>query len=261
MYDLLLGNVGVTFPNKGLPTSIEHVQYSRRSKVTAPHSVLDLLGVNRQIHDEAEGIFYRQNDLVFRSPARLQTFISTLGNRRLDALRSLTFFYTESQAKTTTYRLDFMESTISTLRLLRGLRKLHLLIKQPSYHWKAVLTDLDHAECHPARLDGISGLFKFRNLEDLQVLGPHTVNRKRYNEMSVVAGVKRLDGIFRHFNQGLRLAQKGQIFSELYTNKDWADKESWPALGTETSTCGRMKGCSCGQSGDDEKSVENGGSG
>lgn len=216
--------------------------------MTAPNSVLDILCVNRQVKDEAEGIFYRQNDLVFQSPARLQTFLSTLGMRRLGALRSLTFFYNESQVKTATYRLDFMEATISTLRLLRGLRKLRVLIKQPSYQWKPVLTSLGYAECHPARLDGLDALFKFRDLEDLQVLGPHTVNMLCHTGLRVVGGVKRLDAIFRHFNHGLRLAQKGQIFPELYLNKDWADEETWPALGTETSLCGRTKGCSCEQS-------------
>lgn len=187
---MLMGNVGVVFPDKCVPTSVEHVHHSKRSKVVAPHSVLDILCVNRQIHDEAQGIFYRQNGLVFQSPARLQTFISTLGLRRLDALRSLSFFYTESQAKTATYRLDFMEATISTVRLLRGLRKLHVLIKQPRYFWTPVLTGLSHAECHPARLDGLDALFKFRNLEDLQVLGPHTVNRLHHTGVKYAAGIQ-----------------------------------------------------------------------
>lgn len=256
-----MGKIGVTFPDKCHPTSVERAHHSRRSKVTAPHSVLDILCVNRQIHDEADGIFYRQNDLVFQSPARLQTFISTLGMRRLDALRSLNFFYTESQARTATYRLDFMEATITTLRLLQGLRKVHVFIKQPRYSWTPVLEDLGHAECHPARIDGINALFKFRNLEDLQVLGPHTVNGQLHTGVRVVEGVKRLDAVFRHFNHGLRLAQKGHIFSELYKNKDWADEEYWPALGTETSTYGLSKGCSCEKSSDDDESGESVGSG
>ena len=67
----------------------------------------------------------------------------------------------------------------------------------------------------------------------------------------VVAGVKRLDAIFRHFNYGLRLAQKGRVVSELYTNEDWADEEDWPALETETSICGLSRGCLCGQSSDE----------
>jgi hypothetical protein len=254
---MLLGNVGVTFPDKSHPILFG----SRRSKITEPHSVLELLCVSRQIHDEARGIFYSQNDLIFQTPARLQTFISTLGNERLHALRSLTFFYTASQTKISSYRLDFMEATLSTLRLLRGLRKLHVLIKVPGYYWKPVLTDLDHAECHPARLDGIDALFKFRNLEDLQVLGPHNVNRQRYSGARLVEGMKRLDAIFRHFNHGLCLAQKGQIFSELYKNKNWADDDEWPVLGTETSTCGLTKGCSCGQSSDGGGVVEVAGSG
>ena len=245
---------GATFLEKGRPTSVECLPSSKRSRAIAPHSVLDLLCVNRQIHDEAETVFYRQNDLVFPSPARLQNVISSLGLRRIDALRSLTIVYKGAQVGFPTDGFTLMETTLSTLRFFRGLRKLHVLITEPYNRgrgWSPHLYELNHNECHPARLDGASYLFKLRNLDDLQVFGPHTKKNRHDDDPNSVEGVRRLDARFRHFNHGLRLAQKGQIFTELYTNKDWADKRIWPALGTATSICGTSKGCSCGQSSDD----------
>lgn len=50
----------------------------------------------------------------------------------------------------------------------------------------------------------------------------------------------------RHFNYGLQLAQMGVVVHELYAEKDWRDKKSWPAL--QGSDCGLHKGCSCGVS-------------
>ena len=257
VYDMLMANPGVTFPDRGRPTSVKHLHHSKRSVVLAPSSVLDFLCVSRQVHDEAEGVFYSRNDLVFTTPAGLQSFISTLGPRRLDALRSLTFFYKESRVGNKADGLPLMEATLSILRFLRGLRKLHILVPEPEPphgRWKPVPHDLDWTQCHPAQLEGASYLFKFRNLEDLQVFGPHSVRRQDHTGEDVVAGVKELDAIFRHFNHGLRLAQEGRIFSELYMNESWADRGRWPALGTETSICGPRNGCLCGMSSDDDGS-------
>lgn len=260
MYDILMVNPGVTLPTRGRPTSVKHVHPFKRGMMLAPSSVLELLRGNHQIHGEAEGVFYSGNNFVFPTPAGLQSFISTLGLGRLDVLRSLTFFYKEGRVGNKPDGLTLMEATLSTLRLLRGLRKLRILVAEPdltNHHpWTPVPSDMDWTECYPAQLEGASFLFEFRNLDDFQVFGPHTVRRQEHTGPRYAATVERLDAVFRHFNHGLRLAQKGRIFSELYTNKDWADEERWPALGTETSTCGLTKGCSCGQSSDDEDFLE-----
>jgi hypothetical protein len=56
--------------------------------------------------------------------------------------------------------------------------------------------------------------------------------------------IARQTAALRHFNHGLRLAQAGVVVHELYTNKDWREKDSWPTL--QGSDCGFHKGCSCG---------------
>jgi hypothetical protein len=260
VYEMLMANRGVTFPTRGRPTSIQYLHHAKRSIVLASPSVLDLLCVNRHVHDEAEGVFYSRNDFVFTTPAGVQSFVSTLGMRRLDALRSLTFFYKEGRVGNKPDGLTLMESTLSTVRLLRGLRKLHVLVPEPEMrgnrYWTPALQNSDDEECCPPELDGASYMFKFRNLEDIQVLGPHTVKEQDHTGVDDVEGFKRLDAIFRHFNHGLRLAQKGQVFSELYSDKAWTNKRDWPALGTEISTCGPRKGCLCGQSSDNGDPAE-----
>lgn len=110
VYELLMANAGVTFPKKSRPTSVVHVHPSQKKTASVPHSALDLLCVNHQVRYEAEGVLYSRNDLVFRTPASLQKFISTLGWRRIDALRSLTFFYKDGQVGDS---LTHMEATLS----------------------------------------------------------------------------------------------------------------------------------------------------
>jgi hypothetical protein len=63
---------GVTFPSKDCPTSTKYA-YPVKARCML-HSTLEILRVNRQIHDEAQGISYRRNGPVFPTPARLQTF-------------------------------------------------------------------------------------------------------------------------------------------------------------------------------------------
>jgi hypothetical protein len=93
---MLLVFSGPTHPSIGKPISVTLQLQGRHQKardaLPVPHSALSLLCVNRQIHDEAQKLFY-QNDLVFDTPAQLQTFMLSLLDERLDSLRSLTFFY------------------------------------------------------------------------------------------------------------------------------------------------------------------------
>ena len=65
-----------------------------------PQSVLSLLLVCRQIHDEARGIFYNVNHLRFTENPRgsgcLQGFLSALSKERLLAIRAMTIILPET---------------------------------------------------------------------------------------------------------------------------------------------------------------------
>jgi hypothetical protein len=69
----------------------------------------------------------------------------------------------------------------------------------------------------------------------------------------VVRALRQVDAVFKHFNHGLRLAQQGQVISELYTNIDWDREEEWPALGTKMSVCGPERGCLCVPDSDEDE--------
>lgn len=57
---------GVTYAREEEPASVASLRIAGLQRHTQmPHYSLDLLCVNRQIHDEAYNIFYHENELVF----------------------------------------------------------------------------------------------------------------------------------------------------------------------------------------------------
>lgn len=250
VYCMFLVNEGATFPRSGDLTSVTSVHHLKRASAQVPNSALDILLVNRLVHREAYPLFYSKNDLAFATPMRLQRFMLSLGHERLGCLRNVTLFHRRGP---TEEGMTSMDTVLCTLRLLTGLRKLHILVPPPFRDFMDIYSlpeVLRCSEANPAVLAGMKTLFSFRNLTDIRVFGPHAVTKytKKYfqSHLDAAAALKRLDAIFRHLNHGLRLAQKGQIFTELYTDQNWTTAIVWPALGTETSVCGPEAGCLCG---------------
>lgn len=240
---MLLVNPGVTYPSNKRPTSItaveRYVRYTENDNIVIPHSALALLGVNRQIHNEAYKIFYHENDLVFSNPFRLQAFMLNLGQDRLDCLRSVTIFLND---ETREYEggVTYMDAALLSLRFLRGLEKLHILAflesDEHSHH--------SYGSVHH-RLPGLAALFTFRNLKDVKyrhLAAEDWVSSGKQKDRDFA---KRQVAAFRYLSHALQLAQKGLITRELCTVFNWAAKVTWPVL--EGSDCGRDKGCSCGR--------------
>ena len=96
IYRQLLTFRGPTYPTNGTPTSVKSqhkdLRQKKRDAIPVPQSALNILCTNQQIHKEAMKLFYQENDLVFSAPETLQPFLSSLGDRRLDSLRSVTLF-------------------------------------------------------------------------------------------------------------------------------------------------------------------------
>jgi hypothetical protein len=217
-------------------------------------------------------MFY-QNDFVFSTPARLQTFMLSLSDQRLDSLRSLTFIYedrllscsrgvelTKNQRLEGELRID---TTFLLVRRLKGLQKLHVLLRarymDSTGYWQAnrakFIDDLD-----PSRLQGMKTLFTVRGVVDVRVrdldLEDNERDRKAKADKQQVLSVRkewrrrRCDELvgqqkaaLRHLNRGLQLAQTGRVVHDLYTKTNWRDDNTWPVL--EGSDCGLNKGCSC----------------
>lgn len=269
VYATLLVQSGAMFPRTERPTSSKSGFSQPYKSVSVPYysSVLAILRVNRQINKEAYHLFYKHNDFVFAEPGRLQLFLISLGRERLDCLRNVTLFYRNgpvaARGKTT------MDMTLSTLRFLKNLRKLHILIPTPvnesdrHRNYLPVEKILDRREANPATMAGAKTLFSLRNLTDIKVFPPPMA--EDYFSISPhpeAEAVERMGHAFEHFNYGLRLAQTGRVCHRFYEDPDWMDqkywqdKKPWPALDTQTWVCGRETGCVCWQNSGDEASED-----
>jgi len=256
IYTLLLVFSGVTYPKVDTPTSVTcQFPYLRdvdRGDIPVPHTALSILQTNRQIHNEAVGMFYHQNDLVFSYPSHLQDFVQNLERDRLEALSSLTLFHKNHNEG----GVSTMATTLKLLRRLRGLKKFHLLVEQHLVSTSSWSLAHIRTRCI-TRIQGIAVLFTLRGIADIRVRDLELEDRvfKVGAYIPSQADSETIDILVQtleHFNHGLALAQEGVVVKGLYDEYNWWYREKWPALGD--SACGRSDGCMCGESVDEEQS-------
>lgn len=240
-----------------MPTSVAYqFPYLRdvdKDDIPIPPSALSILQTNRQIHNEAVGMFYRQNDLVFSYPSHLQDFLQSLERDRLESVTSLTLFHKNHNEG----GMSTMATTLKLLRRLRGLKKFHLLVERHlvgSLWWSAT----QFKKRCVTRIQGIAVLFTLRGVAEIKVrdldledrvyeAGKHATSQGDNNV------IEDLVQILKHFNHGLALAQTGFVVKEL-CDEFWWSHDEWPSLGE--SACGKSVGCVCGTSGEDADKVE-----
>jgi hypothetical protein len=274
IYSMFLLIPGPTYPLAGKPLSVtsrfKFKTQAARDALPVPPTALDLLRVNKQIHDEAHKIFY-QNDLVFSSPLEMQDFMCSLGVERLDSLRSLTLFCkppAESANDDERVTETGLGSTLLLMRHLKGLQKLHLLL-----HFRIIsilngITTKNFIDpVDVSYLKDAKTLFTVRGVADIVVrdldldgtekrcneILAEPPGRNHSNYLRAQKCIARQKAALRHINHGLQLAQRGVIVRALYTEEDWREKETWPVL--EGSDCGFDKSCSCGKSGVEEQAA------
>jgi len=254
IYSTLLVFSGVTYLKIDKPTSttcqFPYLRQIYKEDIPVSHSALSILQTNRQIHNEAVGMFYRQNDFVFSYPAHLQDFVQSLEHDRLESVSSLTLFHKNH----TEGGLSTMATTLKLIRRLRGLRKFHLLVEQHLVANPAWSSAHIRERC-VTRIHGIAILFTLRGITNIKVRDldledrVHKVGKHSHNQ-GVSDTVKDLVQVLKHFNHGLALAQEGVVVQEL-CDEYWWVQGKWPALGG--STCGSAVGCMCGQTVEEEK--------
>jgi hypothetical protein len=266
IYSIHLMIPGPTYPLDGKPVSFtslaEHKRLSQTNTLSVPCSALGVLQVNKQVHNEAYKLFY-QNDLVFSTHVDLQIFMFSLSDERLDCLRNLTLFYDKSLASVSWDEVEIKSDlgvTLPFLRRLKGLRKFHLILSFREIElYEEVLPDDFMDPVDVSGLKDAKAMLMLRGVTDLMIIDldlldveedcrramagsheapmdPNLINAQKLIAQQMAA--------LRHFNHGLHLAQTGLVVHELYTEKNWRDKDSWPAL--QGSNCGLQKGCSCG---------------
>ena len=280
IYSMLLVFDGPTYPVSGKPISVTtQTKYMRRDKIDeipVPPSALEILLVNHQVHDEAHGIFYKENSLVFSAPKDLFSFTLSLGDSRLASVREVTCFYEEvfSSAQSRSKADRTMKSALGLVPRFKNLRKLHLCIRYRyiNIFWLHHLSSEEYDLTDLATLPGVDALFTLRNIQDIKVrdLDLEDCDKRCKgnfqgawredtgfddNALPVewAQRAKRLrDKIDRsraalkHFNHGLQLAQNGvDIESYRFQEKGWY-LDAWPTL-PET-PCGPNGICSCGDS-------------
>jgi hypothetical protein len=267
IYSMHLVFPGPTYPLDGKPVSytsrVKNVRFSQRDAIPIPRSALDILRVSKQVHAEAHELFY-QNDLVFSTPPELSGFLASLSDERLCCLRNLTLFYDDDSLVSVTdgeFVVDGdMGLILPFLRYLKGLRKFHLLLRFRNidvYEDRLPSDFIDPVDV--SRLKDAKALLALRGVTDLTVRDldldlaelicqdEMPDNHKNWTEPHYIKThdvISRQTAALRHFNHGLRLAQTGVVVRELYTEKDWREEVSWPAL--QGSDCGLYNGCSCG---------------
>jgi hypothetical protein len=234
-----------------------------RHALSVPPSALEILRANKQVHDEAYKLFY-QNDLVFSDPTDMQDFMCSLSDERLECLGSLTLFCkvsVETAPKRVLVTETGLGGTLLLIRRLKSLRKLHLLLQFRRISiWDTETWDkfIDHVDV--SRLKDAKTLFTLRGVADVKVRDLDLVDAQEKDDPTkatrlpgfhprpshVAKCIARQNAALRHFNHGLQLAQTGVVVRELYTDDNWRDKKTWPAL--QGSDCGLYKGCSCGVS-------------
>lgn len=139
------------------------------------------------------------------------------------------------------------------LRSLRGLRKLHIILRGPAKD-KLTAREIEHLpNIHPPLIPGAKALFALRNLTEFKIHNPFRAKDYRADSPEAARDLEQVDAAFKHFNHGLLLAQRGQIVSQLYEDADWDSRNYWPTVDTVMYKCGPETGCSCGPDSDDDE--------
>ncbi|KAK5739214.1 hypothetical protein LTR17_005515 [Elasticomyces elasticus] len=237
IYELHLSLAGTVQPSTKEPTSA-----SRKAAVLVngkvPDSVLSLLAVNRQIHDEALGIFYNRNPLSFEDTLHLHAFMVCLGNQRLESVRDITVHYADLSSG----GRSLSELVFGQLKRMKNLRRLQIIMQGDLA--KKVITrrwgSTSMRSANPASISGMKELFSLRGVTDIQI--KDEVLEDRFQTVKALAAYPDFpadsrDACFvtvhkalQHFNLALAEAQKGNIQDEILEDDEWHLAKEFPSL-------------------------------
>ncbi|KAK5136072.1 hypothetical protein LTR08_004122 [Meristemomyces frigidus] len=238
VYDLLLRIPGAVSPSTLLPSSVP--KYVKQQDRTRPDSALSVLAVNKQIHEEAIGIFYHFNAFQFFYPTRLHAFVISLGDQRQSFLRDVTLHYDNARNG----GIDLAELSMPVLQQLPGLRRLRVLLKYELSRRIDRTSRFSHnfhiGKANPAMVPGIRSMFKLRNIDDIKLRdheledAMEALKKKpeypQFADDSKDGCVVKLAAALEHFNIALQEAQKGRVNGELLKDNQWQTRDVFPVL-------------------------------
>ncbi|KAM3416663.1 hypothetical protein BST61_g8254 [Cercospora zeina] len=241
IYEFVLCIGGSLHPSKKPPSTLAR-KAKTRGVVESPESVLCLLAVNKQIRDEAVGIYYA-TPLVFYFSTQFHAFAVDLGQLRRSVVRDITIHYDNVNRGD----VDSAELTAALLRDFTGLKKLQIIMfsqltgkirgsSYPDHGWK-----MDRA--NPALVPGMKGLFSLRNVQEIKVRDIHleemyeTAKKDKgfpnFEAQSRSYQVVKLTAALEHFNKALLDAQKGRVNLELLEDNGWHTWDDFPEMPEE----------------------------
>ena len=196
-----------------------------------------ILAVNKQIFDEAAGIFYHNNSFEFDYPSRFHAFTLSLGTQRLSLLRDITLHYQNNKMGD----INSIDLTMPLLRQLHSLRRFHIVfhgdlmnrIKRRLFN-----RPYDIERANPAELPGMKFLFTLRGITDIKIRDMDLeisleLMKKDKDYPDYVQGTRsynlvKLHHIVEYFNGALADAQNGKVNKTLLEDDKWHLQDPFP---------------------------------
>lgn len=241
IYGLVLEINGPVHPSRKAPSSATRGKTVQDKISHVLKSSLNLLAVNRQIHDEAVGIFYHANHLEFYYPAQLHAFLLSLSPLRQSFIRNITLHYYNNKSG----GIDLIDLTLPLLKQLTGLRRFHLLFNKDLtnrlYSTRYLsASPYNVLKANPTTLPGVKFLFTLRGVTDIKLRDTALDSalediRERERKPDFTQNLKdrwyiKLERIFEHLNAALVDAQAGRVNRKLLDDDEWHLKEVFPHL-------------------------------
>lgn len=237
IYDLLLRFDSPLSPSPNESTSASSIR--RKLGTDRPASVLSILAVNRQIHDEAVGIFYYHNAFVFHHMLHLHGFIQRLGSLRRSMITNITVHYEDFRRG----GISLVDLTFDLLKSLNGLRKLEVIMTYQLFtetQWYRYSGSPELLrKANPCLIPGMNTLFTLRGLSSIKIRDTsleHRYNSAKGQLNPTVFDTKRLHNaekltqVMEHFNAALQQAQTGKVNHALLEDKRWQMRDKLPEL-------------------------------
>ena len=215
---------------------------NRHFTLPSPESALSLLAVNKQIYNEAFGVFYHCNAFEFYYPTQLHAFLLSLGPERQSCVRDLTVHYYSTKVG----GIDLAELTFPMLKQLSGLRRLQIILvdcglrKTIRSNYFLGSSGWNINKANPLLFPGIKTLFSLRGLTEIGVRFPHLETEfeegkkdkehPNFAPKSKKACVVKLTNALEHLNQALADAQTGKVNKKLLEDSEWHLKDVFPVM-------------------------------
>ena len=198
--------------------------------------------VNKQINDEAFGIFYHDNAFEFYYPTQLHAFLLSLGSQRQSCIQDITLYYHNVKSG----GVNLADLTFPMLKQLPSLRKLHVLLRHELENeirlkrWWMGGGGYRIAKANPGLLPGIRALFSLRGITDIKLrdldlekrlgVAKKDMQYPNFGKETNHGCVVKLTQALEHFNVVLLDVQTGKVNKKLLEDNQWQTWDIFPTL-------------------------------